>query len=157
METQEFVVKSIWDIPVEDQPERFAEIKFLQEQVIHREMPDSLEGFKRMKENQDTIIFLALCAEEKIVGIVQGTLIHNLIYSKVFVDSVAVDPDYRGQGLGKRIMKALEEEVRRKWPSVKKIILTSSEKRGTRPFYTGLGYVPREGEDATLFYQLELF
>lgn len=154
--SSEFTIKNILDLPILEQPERFAEIKELQEVITHREMPNDTIGFERMKLHRNTVIFLAVCKGEKIVGMAQATLIHNLINSKAFVDSVAVHPSLQGKGLGQVVMKALEAEVRKQWPTVAKIILTSSEKRGTRPFYTKLGYVPREAENATLIYELQI-
>ena len=101
-------------------------------------------------------IFIAVCESERIIGMAQASLINNLFDSKAFVDSVAVHPDKQGQGLGQVVMSALKDSVMQQWPMVTKIILTSSEKRGTRPFYTKLGYVPREGDRATLVYELEI-
>jgi GNAT superfamily N-acetyltransferase len=152
---EDVTIRSVWDLSYTN-PERFAEIRHLQELITHRPMSEDMRGLLRMAESKAHIIFLALCQGERIVGIAQATLIHNLMYSKAFVDSVAVHETLRGQGYGKVLMKALETYVRAQWPSVRKMILTSAEKRGTRSFYTGLGYVPREGESATLFYEREL-
>jgi GNAT superfamily N-acetyltransferase len=152
---EDAVIRSVWDLSY-THPERFAEICHLQELITRRPMSEDNQGLLRMAESKDHIIFLALCQGERIVGIAQATLIHNLMYSKAFVDSVAVHESLHGKGCGKMLMKGLETHVRAIWPSVRKIVLTSAEKRGTRCFYTGLGYVPREGESATIFYEREL-
>jgi GNAT superfamily N-acetyltransferase len=84
--------------------------------------------------------------------------------SKVFIsnavrfhiEGLVVASDYRGKGIGKKLMEFVEEIAQENRPSI--IDLTSGlrrEKDGTHEFYKGLGY-KNEGHMAKLYLRKEL-
>jgi GNAT superfamily N-acetyltransferase len=135
-------VRVLTSATVEAQSEWYGFICYLQAQVTQSEMPVDMSGLRRMSES-DSVMLLGLFVGNRLISMVQATLIPNLKNSKVFLDSVATDPSCQGQGQGKILFHALEEKILKEWPSVTEVILTNGPRRGNGGFYESLGYQPR--------------
>ncbi|ABN70094.1 GCN5-related N-acetyltransferase [Staphylothermus marinus F1] len=70
-------------------------------------------------------------------GKIVGFLIAYRRYNKIYIDSLAVDPKYRGLGIGSKLLRELEERVRGK----KKTIYLSVKKDN----YSALGFYLKNG------------
>lgn len=115
---------------------------------------DSLFGQKsnleRMVEtfslmNDDSYILIVAEENGKVIGTVMGivclTMVANL-ESFLVIEAVVVDKDYRGNGIGKKMLLDLEDRAKRQGCSY--IILVSGDQRKeAHKFYEALGY----GED----------
>ncbi len=60
-----------------------------------------------------------------------------------YVEAVAVDPRYQGQGIGQAVMQALQAEIASRWP----VAMLSTGR--AREFYRRLGWEPWEGRSYT--------
>lgn len=76
--------------------------------------------------------------------------------SRFHIEGLVVDDKYRGQGIGKKLMKFVEDMAEQYKPCI--IDLTSGLRRaesGTHDFYKSFGYI-NEGEMAKLYLRKEL-
>ncbi len=71
-------------------------------------------------------------------GKVVGFLIAYKYYNKIYIDSLAIDPDYRGLGIGTKLLNGLEDLVRGK--NKKKIYLSVKKDN-----YNALGFYLKNG------------
>ncbi|WP_435169107.1 GNAT family N-acetyltransferase [Paenibacillus glycanilyticus] len=79
------------------------------------EVPSNIEAMGRQlaKVTEDPHYFLAVaCDGDKVIGTAMGIECYDLVGSChpfLVVENVVVNPDYRGQGAGKMLMKRLEQ------------------------------------------------
>ncbi len=79
--------------------------------------------------------------EEKIVGTASIHFVEIYVCKKAMIDDVFVDKDYRHQGIGKKLMKVLLKEAKKR--KVRSVYLTSgssSERKGANILYQKLGF-----------------
>lgn len=91
----------------------------------------------------------------KIVGFVAFSKV-QLFVSRIHVEGIAVDKNYRKQNIGKQLMQFVENYAQKFSPAI--IDLTSSLRRksdGTHQFYDKLGY-KNEGLIAKLYLRKEV-
>lgn len=101
--------------------------------------PWSKEAFRHEAE-AEYAIYLVLATEQAIIGYAGA----HLIFGEAHVTNVAIHPDWRGNGLGELLMKALETTAvaggaRRATLEVR----VSNE--AARSLYTKLGWVTEKG------------
>ena len=100
-----------------------------------------LEGFARIEASADNALYVATLGDE-VVGTFQRTLIPGLVARgriRLKIESVHVRPDWRGKGIGARMMRFALEEARRL--GVGLVELTSNKKRpDAHRFYERLGF-----------------
>lgn len=81
--------------------------------------------------------------EGRIAGMASLHYMETLAKKSVWVEDVVVHPDHQGKGLGKKIMKHVVGEAKKK--GVKHIDLTSSPKRiAANKLYQKLNFEPRD-------------
>ena len=83
--------------------------------------------------------YATLVAEDKdrLIGYLAGYT-HRTFYaggSIAWVDEIWVEPEYRGQGIGRLLMDAFES-----WASGRGCVQVSLATRGAAPFYEKIGY-----------------
>ncbi len=91
-------------------------------------------------------------------GRVVGYVIARKVSSKGHIIAIAVDPEYRCRGIGRALMLAVEEELKKKGVIELWLEVRVSNRRAMR-FYRRVGYVEKgilkgyygDGEDAVLF------
>ena len=99
--------------------------------------PDGYADALRIKLSDQS--YATLVAEDKgrLIGYVAGYA-HRTFYASgsiAWVDEIWVEPEYRGQGTGRRLMDAFED-----WASSRGCVQVSLATRGAAPFYEKLGY-----------------
>lgn len=81
--------------------------------------------------------------EGRIAGMASLHYMETLAKKSVWVEDVVVHPDHQGKGLGKKIMKHVVDEAKKK--GVKHIDLTSNPKRtAANKLYQKLNFEPRD-------------
>jgi len=110
----------------------------------------SLNDLHEVVKNQNVVMVVAKDGE-RIVGMGFLYLIIHVGRRSGHVEDVVVDKDYRGQGLGERIMKDLIGAARKN--KLETIYLTSKPERlAANHLYQKLGFAPKE----TNVYKLSL-
>lgn len=116
-----------------------ADVLDLQPHLTRKEF-DREAAAARVREfpmKQDRSLAVARSVEGRIIGMAILTIIEEVIGVKGYVDSVVVDPKYRGQGIAKRLMQALEEQAQA--ASASSLDLTPTKGPASQ-LYEGLGY-----------------
>ena len=111
---------------------------------VNRIIKESFGYDKSKKKNDSSYEFVAVL-DNKIVGYYVLCEIIDVVKDiKIFhIDYVCVSNDYRGLGIGKRMMEYIEEYA--KGVGCSRLELTSSSKREiAHKLYLGMGYVIRE-------------
>ena len=95
---------------------------------------DSREGIQRKLE-RDADLFLVAVERSAIVGVVMGSYDGR----RGWVNHLAVDPDYKGQRLGTRLMQEMEYRLGEKG-CTKVNLLIEPANATVQAFYQKLGY-----------------
>jgi ribosomal protein S18 acetylase RimI-like enzyme len=104
---------------------------------------ETLEAFARQLSWDSELVLVALNAEERIVGVIIGTIDNN----KGYYYRIAVATDHQRKGIGKTLIQALKKRfVQRK---VSKIAINVDlHNEVVLPVYESLGYRPNDFEHA---------
>lgn len=129
-------------------------INALLHQLSHTASEISIDQIKKIIKQENFSIYVARDDSKKsqpIIGIA-SIIFYNIVTSpKAIIEDVVVDSDYRGQGIGTKLMGTLVTLCREK--DVKYIDLTSSPSRTCANFlYQKVGFEKRE----TNVYRLSL-
>lgn len=91
--------------------------------------------------------YLVVCArdEGKAIGI--SRLMWDGGYM-AFLSDVIVDPEYQGQGIGRKLVEACIEKLKSDLKPGFKVKMTLNSARGKEPFYEKFGFKARPNEDA---------
>lgn len=103
-------------------------------------------------------IMLVCIEEAKLIGMTLGQRVTGINNSYMYIHDVVVNPDIRGGGVGSKLVTALMNAGKEKWPEIVRIQLTSRPSRGAAGFFQKLGFRPRtkESEDETVVYVIDL-
>ncbi|STX42823.1 acetyltransferase [Legionella donaldsonii] len=123
--------------------------------------PQSLEEIENriaLFSEQDGYGIAVAERDKKIIACIAWSTTMIFVSSKVriHVEGLVVDNQYRGQGIGKKLMHFLEDYARAFCPCI--IDLTSGQRRakdGSHDFYKKLGYL-NEGPMAKYYFRKEL-
>ncbi|AJY74420.1 GNAT family N-acetyltransferase [Paenibacillus beijingensis] len=87
----------------------------------------------------DSELVLVAEEEDKVIGMIIGTIDNN----RGYYYRVAVDPDYRKQGVGKELTRLLRQRFEQR--NVTKIMVTADEhNEQILPFYESIGYASND-------------
>jgi ribosomal protein S18 acetylase RimI-like enzyme len=129
---------------------QFTDISLLESQLHDAERTYPREFLDSILQNDDVFLVAALDGE-KIVGMGTVYVIQKLDNKAAFIEDVIVSEQYRGQGLGEKIMRALLELAKEN--GVRTVNLTSRPSRvAANALYQKLGFQLRE----TNTYKLKL-
>ncbi|WP_336790223.1 GNAT family N-acetyltransferase [Paenibacillus sp. MMO-177] len=109
------------------------------------EVPSNIEAMGRQlaKVTKDPHYFLAAaCDGDKVIGTAMGIECYDLVGDCrpfLVVENVVVNPDYRGQGVGKMLMQRLEQFAEERVCSYI-IFVSSGYREQAHRFYRALGY-----------------
>lgn len=102
-----------------------------------------------LEEAQECITnaYMVLCVrdDEKAIGVVR------LLWDKgyiAFLSDVIVDPEYQGQGIGRKLVEACIQRLKDDMKPGYKVKLTLNSAKGKEPFYEKFGFKVRPNEDA---------
>lgn len=119
------------------------------------EPPLTLVQLAEVKERSDSELVLFIYnKDEKIFGVAQISYMCTPPKYQAYVNAVVIDKNARGKGTGTILMNQLIASAKKRWPKVRKVMLTSGPRRGARTFYERLGFVPRvpENDNETIVY-----
>lgn len=112
--------------------------------------------FKCFIDNDGYGVFVAEL-DNKVVGLIAWS--RSLLFvsdkTRIHVEALVIDENYRGQKIGKKLMEYLEKIIKKYSPII--VDLTSGYRRakdGTHAFYENLGY--HSGEKAGAYFRKEL-
>lgn len=99
------------------------------------------ENFKLMESNPNYVV---LTAKENnlVVGSVMGIICLDLVYQcKPFmvIENVIVKKEWRGKGIGARLMKEMEQ-IGRKRECYYTMLVSGGQRKGAHQFYDAIGY-----------------
>lgn len=104
-------------------------------------LEEAEEAFDRMRAYPDYRLYVAEVAG-RVVGTYTLIVMHNLSHQgrpSALVESVAVDPQWQGRGVGAAMMLQAREHCRRR--GCYKMALSSNQRRErAHAFYEGLGF-----------------
>ena len=91
--------------------------------------------------------YFILCVRdgEKAIGVVRLLWDGGYI---AFLSDVIVDPDYQGQGIGRKLVEAGISKLREGMKPGYKVKLTLNSAKGKEPFYEKFGFRVRPNDDA---------
>jgi len=91
----------------------------------------------------------------EIDGNVAGAIVIEGMPGHLFLHNVAVDPTRQGQGIGRELLRFVEEEAQRR--GFRKVVLTTLEGMASNvALYTRVGYVITERVNAGTFDRLTM-
>lgn len=127
--------------PINEQD--FRPLSELYQQLIPNEVSLSKmkEVFDRNRDNPNHIV-LAAKIDGKLVGSLLAIICEMLFgqcKSFMVVEDVIVDKSVRGKGIGKALMKYIEQQAKLKSCSYI-MLITDSDRVGSQNFYKSLGY-----------------
>lgn len=109
------------------------------------------QTLEELRAELSTSVILKYVRDGEIIGSVRGRLEDDTCY----ISRLVVDPKAWSQGIGRELMRAMEDHFR----GVGRYeLFTRADHRRTRPFYQKLGYTPFRTErhsDALTFVHLE--
>ena len=85
---------------------------------------------------------IVICDEHRVVGTLQLTFIPNLTYKggrRAQVEGVRVDPEYRGQGLGKKLLLWVIQRAREHDCHMLQLTMNKT-RQDSHHFYTSMGF-----------------
>ncbi len=104
--------------------------------------PGTFSDLKKIVASEDTVMAVAKDGE-RIVGVATLYVVQKIGKSIAYIEDVVVHSEYRGQGLGEKIMTYLIEEARRR--NVRSIGLSSRPARvAGNKLYRKLGFVQKD-------------
>lgn len=141
--------------------------------ATEKDIPNLLPLLEQLGYPQNTILFqnhfrkfIALPGYDVVVATQDNKIVGLIAWSKslcfvaekarIHLEGLVVDPQYRKKGIGRTLMKYLEEFSKQFSPCI--IDLTSGlrrEKEGSHEFYKSLGY-KNEGPMAKLYLRKEV-
>ncbi|AAK80422.1 putative N-acetyltransferase YhbS [Clostridium acetobutylicum] len=98
----------------------------------------SLEVYNEMLKDENYLL-LAAKKEEEIIGSVLGICCKGLMFPFLVIEDVIVKEEIRGKGVGRKLMKALDEFANRKNCSYA-ILVSSGFREGAHKFYERVGF-----------------
>ena len=121
------------------------------------DLKDLRARFKRFIQNPGYGVVVA-CLDDRSVGWVAWSKSDLFVLDKVrfHIEGLIVEENYRGMGIGKKLMKFVEDIAKQHTPII--VDLTSGLRRasdGSHEFYKRLGY-QNEGPMAKLYLRKEL-
>ncbi|HHF7346966.1 TPA: GNAT family N-acetyltransferase [Legionella feeleii] len=130
----------------------------LLEQLGYPQNLEDIENRIALFTQQDGYGIAVAEHNKKIIACIAWSTSTIFVSSKIriHVEALVVDNQYRGQGIGKKLMHFLEGYAKVFCPCI--IDLTSSQRRaedGSHDFYKKLGYL-NEGSMAKLYFRKEL-
>lgn len=139
---------------------------FLKEHSNNKQIIDAINFFldvespgsytvdsRRMKELADNPLFDLYLMEiaGEIIGMTSLHFFNSLAKNSAWIEDVVIHPKHQGKGLGKKIMKHVTEQAKKK--GVKHIDLTSSpHRKAANNLYKKLKFEPRK----TNIYRLKI-
>ena len=91
--------------------------------------------------------YMVLCVrdDDKAIGVVRLLWDGGYI---AFLSDVIVDPEYQGQGIGRKLVESCIERLKKDMKLGYKVKLTLNSAKGKEPFYEKFGFRVRPNEDA---------
>ena len=91
--------------------------------------------------------YMVLCVRDydKAIGVVRLLWDGGYI---AFLSDVIVDPEYQGQGIGRKLVESCIERLKKDMKPGYKVKLTLNSAKGKEPFYEKFGFRVRPNEDA---------
>ena len=91
--------------------------------------------------------YMILCVRdgEKAIGVVRLLWDGGYI---AFLSDVIVDPNYQGQGIGRKLVEASIQKLKEGMKPGYKVKLTLNSAKGKEPFYEKFGFRVRPNDDA---------
>lgn len=91
--------------------------------------------------------YMVLCVrdDDKTIGVVRLLWDGGYI---AFLSDVIVDPEYQGQGIGRKLVESCIERLKKDMKPGYKVKLTLNSAKGKEPFYEKFGFRVRPNEDA---------
>ena len=91
--------------------------------------------------------YMVLCVrdDDKAIGVVRLLWDGGYI---AFLSDVRVDPEYQGQGIGRKLVESCIERLKKDMKPGYKVKLTLNSAKGKEPFYEKFGFRVRPNEDA---------
>ncbi|MBO8173383.1 MAG: GNAT family N-acetyltransferase [Bacillaceae bacterium] len=101
---------------------------------LEQKEAESLDALAKQLAWDSELVMVAE-QDEQVIGVIVGTIDGD----RAYFYRLAVHPDYQKQGVGKKLVDALEERFRQK--GVKNVfIMINQDNRKVIPFYSSLGY-----------------
>jgi GNAT superfamily N-acetyltransferase len=97
-----------------------------------------------LRQPSELVVFML--SGSKLLGTAQASLCFPGCRPTIWISRVVVTEEYRGCGLGRRLMEETEELIKQRFAQYRplSVMLTSRSERGTESFYRGFGYDKRE-------------
>lgn len=91
--------------------------------------------------------YMLICVrdDDKAIGVVRLLWDRGYI---AFLSDVIVDPDYQGQGIGRKLVQSCIDRIRKDMKPGYKVKLTLNAAQGKEPFYKKFGFRVRPNEHA---------
>ncbi|HDZ14768.1 hypothetical protein LCGC14_0938470 [marine sediment metagenome] len=112
---------------------------------LYKQLNDSMKQspLHQILQEDNHIVFAMCTIEDQIVGIALMATYKVISGHRGMVEDVVVDKNYRGKGIGRKLMERLLEEARnRHLDSV--ILFSGHQREAARSLYKSLGFTLRD-------------
>jgi len=117
--------------------------KALSKEIIARHVERLIQSIK----NEQGVILLAVI-ESKCIGYIVGVVHSDFLNTEdaFYVKDMGVDKNYRGKGIGTKLLQEIEKVAKNKYGLNKMMIAVICGNDGAEKLYRRMGYVPYELE-----------
>lgn len=98
------------------------------------------ERLERLLEEDTFSLLVAEDTDGVIAGMLTLTACHTLTKSKYWIEDVVVDPDFRGQGIGRELVKAAIAQVRQAEAHAVIYLTSNPSRTAARALYRSEGF-----------------